>query len=124
MGFAAPQSSPSYWCCPVCSFRVNCDEGLAPLLEHALTVSNKRVDHQRFLMLIGELLIHDPPPSTMQRKGGRQIGAATSWDHGPSLTRLFGALRSPQDADRNRVYKQLEEEHLGVQDEDIFGGGP
>ncbi|CAE8677399.1 unnamed protein product [Polarella glacialis] len=97
------------WSCPACSWAST--DAFCSLVDHALQAPARRVEHERLLLLTAELLLQEPPP----------LGTAlTSWCS-PGLARLFHVLGVPGGSVKD--YNRLEEETLGPQEDDIFGGG-
>mmetsp|Transcript_83564 Transcript_83564/g.159406 ORF Transcript_83564/g.159406 Transcript_83564/m.159406 type:complete len:627 (+) Transcript_83564:86-1966(+) len=112
------------WHCPACSWTGPAHE-VDALLAHACSAPAQRVAHQRFLSLLAELLIAEPPPPAPPCSGRR---AATSpeayaaklesWAASAAgFTQLFKCLASSS----SDGYRQLEAEKLGPLEDDIFG---
>eukprot|EP00931_Biecheleriopsis_adriatica_P064576 TRINITY_DN39339_c0_g1_i1.p1 TRINITY_DN39339_c0_g1~~TRINITY_DN39339_c0_g1_i1.p1 ORF type:complete len:548 (-),score=122.60 TRINITY_DN39339_c0_g1_i1:23-1666(-) len=115
--FAARSShdSSSCWKCPVCKQGpAGMAQNFLQLLDHLLEHPRARVEHQRVLLVVTELLIREPPPAHVVRAA--PAGPA-SWCS-PGLERLFESITKGN----VQSYSMLEEELLGRPEQDMFGG--
>lgn len=99
------------WICPVCSVHAPC---FLSLLDHATEVPRQRIEHQRVLQVVAEVLAEEPPPAFVLKKPQDE-----KWSS-PGLFRLFNSFPSLP-SESNKLYRALEDELLGRQEDDMFG---
>eukprot|EP00930_Biecheleria_cincta_P048625 TRINITY_DN33908_c0_g1_i1.p1 TRINITY_DN33908_c0_g1~~TRINITY_DN33908_c0_g1_i1.p1 ORF type:complete len:567 (-),score=100.84 TRINITY_DN33908_c0_g1_i1:28-1728(-) len=99
------------WICPVCSVHASC---FLDLLDHTTEVPRQRIEHQRVLQVVAEVLAEEPPPACVLKEPRDR-----KWSS-PILSRLFNSFPGLA-SESNKLYRALEDELLGCQEDDMFG---